>query len=76
MNRALGTYVAGSQTSPYTHIIKNTFTYTGSSPLTITGVCMFNAASGGTLFAEDALSSTATVSASGDTLTITWTFTH
>jgi hypothetical protein len=76
MNRALGTYQAGSQVSPYSHIIKNTFTYAGSSPLTITGVCMFNAATGGTLFAEDALSSTATVSASGDQLTITWTFTH
>jgi hypothetical protein len=76
MNRALGTYVSGSQTSPYTHIIKNTFTYTASTPLTITGVCMFNAAAGGTLFAEDALGSTATVSASGDQLTITWTFTH
>jgi hypothetical protein len=76
MNRALGTYVSGSQSSPYTHIIKNTFTYTGAVPLTITGVCMFNAASGATLFAEDALGSTATVSASGDQLTITWTFTH
>ena len=76
MNRALGTYSSGSQVAPYTHIIKNTFTYTGSSPLTITGVCMLNAPSGGTLFAEDALASTATVSANGDTLTITWTFTH
>jgi hypothetical protein len=37
---------------------------------------MFNAPAAGTLFAEDALSSTATVSANGDTLTITWTFTH
>jgi hypothetical protein len=76
MNRAQGTYQAGSQGAPYTHIIKNTFTYTGASPLTITGVCMLNAASGGTLFAEDALGSTATVSANGDQLTITWTFTH
>jgi hypothetical protein len=76
MNRALGTYQAGSQVSPYTHIIKNTFTYTGATPLTITGVCMLNAAAGGTLFAEDPLSSTATVSANGDQLTITWTFTH
>ncbi len=76
MNRALGTYQAGSQVAPYTHVIKNTFTYGGAAPLTITGVCMFNAAAGGTLFAEDALSSSATVSASGDQLTITWTFTH
>jgi hypothetical protein len=37
---------------------------------------MLNAAGAGTLFAEDALGSTATVSASGDQLTITWTFTH
>lgn len=76
MNRAQGTYQAGSQVAPYTHIIKNTFTYTGSSPVTFTGVCMLNAAGAGTLFAEDALGSTATVSASGDQLTITWTFTH
>lgn len=74
MNRALGTYSAGPGNNQ--HKISITFTYTGSSPVTFTGVCIFDAASNGNLFAEDALSSTATVSASGDQLTITWTFTH
>lgn len=71
--RTLGTFAS---TGNNTDTISNTFTYTGSTSTVITKVCMFDAASGGNLFAEDLLSSSATVSASGDQVTITWTFTH
>lgn len=71
--RTLGTFAS---TGNNTDTISNTFTYSGASQVVITKVCMFDAASGGNLFAEDLLSSSATVSASGDQVTITWTFTH
>lgn len=71
--RTLGTFAS---TGNNTDTVSNTFTYTGSTQVVITKVCMFDASSGGNLFAEDLLSSSATVSASGDQVTITWTFTH
>ncbi len=71
--RTLGTYSTPSANS---HKISNVFTYTGSAPVAIAKVCMFDALSGGNLFADDVLSSTATVSANGDQITINWSFTH
>lgn len=72
--RALGTYahVAGTNT----HTISHTFTLGTAGAVVIAKVCMFDAASGGNLFAETLLSATATVNAVGDQVTITWTFTH
>jgi len=74
LSRTLGTYSHTTGTNQ--HEISATFTYTGAVPVTVAKVCMFDAASGGDLFAETLLSSTATVSANGDQLTINWTFTH
>jgi hypothetical protein len=72
--RALGTYahVAGTNT----HTLSHTFTLGTAGAVVIAKVCMFDAASGGNLFAETLLASTATVNAVGDQITITWTFTH
>jgi NAD-dependent dihydropyrimidine dehydrogenase PreA subunit len=73
--RTLGTY--SHATGAITHVIKASFIYSTSvSPTTITKVCMFDATSGGNLFAESLLSPSATVSAVGDNVTIQWTFTH
>lgn len=74
--RTLGTYSHTAGTN--THTITATFTYspTIAHSVTISKVCMFDASSGGNLFAESLLSPTAIVSASGDQVTIAWTFTH
>ncbi|TLY02108.1 MAG: hypothetical protein E6K95_05950 [Thaumarchaeota archaeon] len=72
LGRALGTF---SPVTTNSHKISFTFTNTGTTPVTITKVCMFDAASGGSLFAEDVLSNTASV-APNDQITINWTFTH
>lgn len=73
--RTLGTYSHSTGTN--THTITASFIYsTSSSSTTITKVCMFDALSGGNLFAESLLSPSATVSAAGDNVTIQWTFTH
>jgi len=75
LGRTLGSYAHTAGTS--NHSVTATFTYsTSAHSTTISKVCMFDALSGGDLFAESLLSSTATVSAVGDTVTITWTFTH
>jgi len=57
--------------------LQNTFTYTGSSSVTIAKVVLCNskAAAGTLLFLDTLLASTATVAANGDTLQITWTVT-
>ena len=72
LGRAVGTY---SPVTTNSHKVANTFTNTGATPVTISKVCMFDAASGGSLFAEDVLSNTASVAPS-DQITINWTFTH
>jgi len=72
LGRAVGTY---SPVTTNSHKVANTFTNTGTTPVTISKVCMFDSASGGSLFAEDVLSNTATV-APNDQITINWTFTH
>jgi len=74
--RATGTYAHTNGTSTYT--ITNTFTTNGSDslPVTIAKVGIFDTAtSGGALVFETLLGTTATLSASGDTLTITQTVT-
>lgn len=73
--RALGTYAHTNGTATYT--ITKTFTANGSDslPVTVAKVGLFTASSGGTMVFETALSPTATLSASGDTLTITQTVT-
>lgn len=73
--RAAGTYAHTNGTSTYT--ITNTFTANGSDslPVTIAKVGIFNASSGGSIVFETLLGTTATLSASGDTLTITQTVT-
>jgi hypothetical protein len=75
LTRALGTYAHSGGTAVYT--ISKTFTTTGSDslPVTIAKVGLFTAVSAGTMVFETALSPTATLSASGDTLTITQTVT-
>ena len=57
-------------------VFSHTFTYSGSSPVTLTGCGLFTASSGGTLVLETAFASSGTVSTSGDTLTVTWTITY
>jgi hypothetical protein len=71
--RAQGTlsHTAGTNSSSLAH----TWTYTGATSTTIAKVGLFNAASAGTMVAETLLSSTATVSANGDQITVTWTIT-
>ena len=56
-----------------TSLLSKTFTYTGSSPVTIAKVGLFNAASVGTMALETLRTTTGTVSANGDTITINWT---
>jgi carbon monoxide dehydrogenase subunit G len=73
--RALGTYAHTAGTSTYT--ITKTFTVNGSDslPVTVAKVGLLTASSSGTLVFSTLLSPTATLSASGDTLTITQTVT-
>jgi hypothetical protein len=73
--RALGTYAhtAGTNTSTLT----KTFTANGSDvlPVTVAQDGVFNAVTAGTMGYHDALSSSATLSTSGDNVTLTITFT-
>lgn len=73
--RATSTYAHTNGTSTYT--LTKTFTANGSDslPVTIGKVGVFNAASGGTMPWSSLLSPTATISASGDALTVTETIT-
>ena len=67
--QAADAHTAGTSSS----VLSKTFTYTGASPVTIAKVGLFNAASAGTLVLETLLGSTGTVSANGDTISISWT---
>ena len=73
--RALATYAHTAGTSTYT--LSNTFTANGSDslPVTVAKIGVFNAASAGTLVFETLLSSTATLTASGDSVVVTDTVT-
>jgi hypothetical protein len=73
--RAIGSYAHTGGTSTYT--ISKTFTTNGSDalPVTVAKIGVFNASSAGTMVFETLLSATATLSASGDTLTVTQTVT-
>jgi hypothetical protein len=73
--RALATYAHTTGTSVLT--LTKTFTANGSDslPVTVAKIGLFTASSAGTMVYETALSPTATLSASGDTLTITHTIT-
>ena len=73
LGRLVGTYAHSTSTATYT--ITRLFTYSGSSSKVIAKVGLFTAASAGTLVFETVLGTTATLSASGDTLTITQTVT-
>lgn len=66
-------HTAGTNTSTLT----KTFTANGSDtlPVTVAKVGVFNASTAGTLGYEDLLSSTATLSVSGDSVTVTFTLT-
>ncbi len=59
-----------------TYTLTNTFTYTGSSSVTLTDIGIFDAASSGIPLFTSALSSSATVAASGDAVTVTDTITQ
>lgn len=73
--RAAGTYAHTGGAASYT--VSNTFTANGSDslPVTIAKAGVFDAASGGNLVFETLLTTTATLSASGDALTLTQTVT-
>jgi len=73
--RAATTYAHTGGASTYT--LTNTFTANGSDslPVTIGKVGAFDAASSGTLVFSTLLTPTATLSASGDNLPLTWTVT-
>jgi hypothetical protein len=73
--RATATYAHTGSTATYT--LTKVFTANGSDslPVTIAKVGIFNASSSGALVWETLLGTTATLSASGDSLTITETVT-
>lgn len=73
--RAQAVFAHTTGTSTYT--LTKTFTTNGTDalPVTIAKIGIFNAASSGTLGFETLLSSTATLSAPGDALTVTDTVT-
>lgn len=73
--RAQATYAHTSGTS--THTLTKTFTANGNDPLpvTVAKVGVFNAPAAGTLVWSTLLGTTAAVSASGDSLTVTLTVT-
>lgn len=74
LSRALGTYTHTSGVNYYT--LTKTFTYTGSTLLTVAKAGTFTAstlAAGGLLVFETLLPQTATVTASGDQIAFTWT---
>lgn len=67
--QATDTHSAGAASSSLAH----TWTYTGSSSVTIAKVGLFTQSSNGVMILETLLSSTATVNNNGDTITVTWT---
>lgn len=64
-------HTTGTNTSTLT----KTFTYTGASSKVLAKIGIFNASSSGTMGIETVMSSTATVTTSGDNVTVTETFT-
>lgn len=73
--RAQGAYSHTGGTSTFT--VSKTFTANGSDslPVTIAKIGVFNASSSGTMGFETLLSATATLTASGDSIAVTDTFT-
>lgn len=73
--RAVGSYAHTGGTSTYT--MSKTFTTNGSDslPVTVAKVGVFDASSAGNMVFETLLGTTATLSAVGDTLTVTQTVT-
>lgn len=73
--RAAATYAHSGGTSTYT--LTKTFTANGSDalPVTVGKIGVFNASSAGSMVWETLLGTTATLSASGDALTLTETVT-
>lgn len=73
--RAVATYAHTAGVASYT--MTKTFTVNGSDviPVTVAKMGMFNASSAGTMTFETLLNATATLSAVGDTLTVTQTVT-
>ncbi len=73
--RASGTYAHTGGTATYT--MSKTFTTNGSDslPVTVAKIGVFDASSSGNMVFETLLSTTATLSAVGDTLTVTQTVT-
>lgn len=67
--QAADAHTGGTSTS----VLTKTFTYTGSSSKVIAKVGLFTAISSGILVLETLLTSTGTVNANGDTITVTWT---
>lgn len=62
--RAVASAVHTAGTNIWTYTV--TFTYTGSTSVTITKMALFDAATGGNLIAEDLLTSAVPFSTSGD----------
>lgn len=73
--RAAATYAHTNSTTTYT--LTNTFTANGSDvlPVTVAKAGVFTATSSGTMVFETLLSATATLTASGDNVALTWTIT-
>lgn len=67
--QATVTHTAAASSTQLSH----TWTYTGSTSVVIAKVGLFNAATVGTMVLETLLTTTGTVSANGDTITVTWT---
>jgi len=70
--QATDTHTASATSS----LLSKTFTYTGSTSKVIAKVGLFDQSANGRLILETVLSSTATVNANGDTLTINWTINY
>lgn len=70
--QATVTHTAGATST----LLSHTWTYSGSSPVTIAKVGLFNAAGpppAGTLVLETLLAATATLNSNGDQLSVNWT---
>lgn len=73
LTRQQATYAHTNGTTTWT--LTKTFTYTAATSTTVTRMGLFTAVSAGTMGFITALASSATVSANGDTLTVTHTIT-
>jgi hypothetical protein len=71
--RAVTTYAHTAGTNTTTETKTFTANANDTLPVTLAQIGIFNALTGGTLGYHTALSSTATLSASGDNITVTWT---